>query len=86
MSFRILPGARADLLAARRWYDEQAPGLGEDLGLAIREALAQRGVQWPISLGEVDAELEHGGSPGIEAGAGAGRGRERGRGAGRGRE
>lgn len=41
MSFRFLPEARADLLAARRWYDEQAPGLGQEFGLAVREALAR---------------------------------------------
>ncbi|HWN70203.1 MAG TPA: type II toxin-antitoxin system RelE/ParE family toxin [Haliangium sp.] len=41
MRFRFLPGARADLLAARRWYDEQAPGLGQELGLVVREALAR---------------------------------------------
>jgi plasmid stabilization system protein ParE len=41
MKFRFLPGARADLLAARRWYDEQAPGLGQEFGLVVREALTR---------------------------------------------
>jgi plasmid stabilization system protein ParE len=41
MKFRFLPGARADLQAARRWYDEQAPGLGQEFGLAVREVLAR---------------------------------------------
>ena len=47
----IRPAAEADLLEARRWYDTQRPGLGDDFVEVIGQAvglLEERAERFPI--------------------------------------
>ncbi len=39
MRLHVLPEARLELLAAREWYESQAPGLGTRFGQAVETAI-----------------------------------------------
>ena len=39
MRVTLRPEARAEVLAAREWYDYQVPGLGRDFALAVDRAI-----------------------------------------------
>ncbi|HLH19198.1 MAG TPA: type II toxin-antitoxin system RelE/ParE family toxin [Bryobacteraceae bacterium] len=48
---RLLPQAEADIKAARRWYDSERPGLGEEFVEAVEECfrrVASRPTAFPL--------------------------------------
>ena len=50
MRVQLADGARADVLAAARWYDEQRPGLGDefvDAVLAAGVVIEANPLAWP---------------------------------------
>ena len=55
MSYELLPDARDDIDAARRWYDNQRAGLGRRFGDDVRSAIERivatpsAGPPWPDS-------------------------------------
>lgn len=50
------PVARAELQEARRWYEEQVPGLGVEFAKAVEQAVAAMAC-YPLAFTEVEPEF-----------------------------
>jgi plasmid stabilization system protein ParE len=52
------PEAFAELLQAKRWYEERSPGLGFEFARAADAALA-RAIRAPLTFPQIDGDFRH---------------------------
>jgi len=55
-SIRLKPAAQSDLAAAHAWYEEQSPGLGDQLAHDL-DAVLERITEHPEAHAEVDGGI-----------------------------
>lgn len=53
------PQAQAELLEARAWYDERAPGLGLEFARAVDAAAVAQALRMPLAFPRIEGDFRH---------------------------